>query len=85
MFKNQWKSAVESKEEVIESHLLNVGETAGFLRLKQSTIRAWMLQPRIPFVRLGRRVFIRRRDCERMIVGNLVAPVLPINSQQEAH
>ena len=54
--------------------LLNVNETAAALRLKPSTIRAWILQRRIPFVRLGRRVFIRRQDCELLIVSNIVAP-----------
>ena len=56
--------------------LLTVDEAAEALRLKPSTIRAWILQRRISFTRLGRRVFIRREDCDRMIVANMVTPAL---------
>jgi excisionase family DNA binding protein len=56
-------------------NLLNVNETAALLRLQTSTIRAWILQRKIPFVRLGRRVFVRQTDCEKLITDNLVAPV----------
>jgi excisionase family DNA binding protein len=57
-----------------ETLLLNVTETAKLLRLKQSTIRAWILKRRITFVKLGGRVFVRRSDCEQMIAANLVPP-----------
>ena len=58
-----------------ESGLLDIGETADLLRLKESTIRSWILKRRIPFVRLGRRVFVRRADCDRLIEQNTVAPL----------
>lgn len=35
------------------SELLTVSEAAHLLRLKVSTIRAWVLHRRVPFVKLG--------------------------------
>jgi excisionase family DNA binding protein len=58
--------------ETMSQDLLTVNETAGMLRLQASTIRAWILNRRIPFVRLGRRVFVRRSDCEQLITANVV-------------
>ena len=52
--------------------LLTVPETAKVLRLTVSTIRAWILQRRLPFVRLGRRVFIQRVDVDALIARSLV-------------
>jgi excisionase family DNA binding protein len=53
--------------------LLTVDETAKMLRLQESTIRSWILKRRIPFVRLGRRVFVRQHDCEKLISDSVVA------------
>jgi excisionase family DNA binding protein len=50
-----------------QRQLLDVAETAEMLRLKESTIRSWILKRRIPFVRMGRRVFVRRADAQRLI------------------
>jgi excisionase family DNA binding protein len=55
------------------SDLLTVGEAADLLRLKVSTIRAWVLQRRIPFVKLGgKRVFLRRQDIQALVTASLV-------------
>ena len=54
--------------------LLTVGEAGKKLRLQESTIRAWILKRRIPFVRLGRRVFVRDADCQNLINANVVMP-----------
>ena len=54
------------------SDLLTVTETADLLRLKVSTIRAWVLQRRIAFVKLGKRVFFRRQDLENLVTSSLV-------------
>lgn len=56
-----------------EHELLTVPETAKFLRVQQSTVRAWVLQRRIPFVKMGRLVRIRKEDCAALIENNLVA------------
>jgi excisionase family DNA binding protein len=53
--------------------LLTVVEAAGLLRLQVSTIRAWVLHRRIPFVKLGgKRVFFRRADLHALITRSIV-------------
>ena len=52
--------------------LLDLKEGAKELRLSIHTLRAWVYQKRIPFVRLGRRVLLRREDLERLVENNLV-------------
>jgi excisionase family DNA binding protein len=42
--------------------LLDVEEAAAFLHIKPATVRSWILKKRVTFVRLGRRVFLRRSD-----------------------
>ena len=54
-----------------ESGLLTIAEAGEFLRLKSSTIRSWVLKRKIPFVKLGSRVFLRHEDCERLIQDGL--------------
>jgi len=56
----------------VESELLTVPEAAALLRLKPSTIRAWVCQRRIAFVKVGRLVRIRRCDAQALIEGNIV-------------
>jgi excisionase family DNA binding protein len=58
----------------MDSDLLTVPEAAALLRLKPSTIRAWTCQRRIPFVKVGRLVRIRRSDLESLITGSVVPP-----------
>ena len=52
--------------------LLTLPEAAERLRLKPSTLRAWILKRRIPYVKLGSRVFIRRSDIEALITRSIV-------------
>lgn len=56
----------------MDSDLLTVPEAAALLRLKPSTIRAWVCQRRIPYVKLGRLVRIRRSDAEAVIQSSVV-------------
>jgi excisionase family DNA binding protein len=56
----------------MDSELLTVPEVASLLRLQPSTIRAWVSQRRIPFVKLGRLVRIRRQDAEAFVLSRLV-------------
>jgi excisionase family DNA binding protein len=58
--------------EGLEHDLLTVSEAALLLRLKPSTIRAWTCQRRIPFVKVGRLVRIRRCDVEALVRASLV-------------
>jgi excisionase family DNA binding protein len=57
-----------------QTQLLNVAETAAALRLKESTIRAWILTKRIAYVKVGRRVFVRRSDVVAFIAASVVYP-----------
>ena len=54
------------------SELLNLKEGARELKLSIHTLRAWTYQKRIPFVRLGRRVLLRREDLEEFVKKNVV-------------
>jgi len=56
----------------MDSELLTVPEAAALLRLKPSTIRAWVCQRKIPFVKLGRLVRIKRSDAEALIEASLI-------------
>jgi excisionase family DNA binding protein len=56
----------------LTSDLLTVPEAAALLRLKPSTIRAWTCQRRIPFVKVGRLVRIRRSDAEAYVTSRIV-------------
>lgn len=56
----------------MENELMTVPEAALLLRLKTSTIRAWVCQRKIPFVKLGRLVRIRRSDAEALISSSTV-------------
>jgi excisionase family DNA binding protein len=48
--------------------LLRVGEAAELLGVKPATVRAWLLQRKLPCVRLSARaVRLRRGDIERII------------------
>jgi excisionase family DNA binding protein len=40
--------------------LLSIEETAQYLGLRPATIRRWVFERRLPTVKLGRRVLIRR-------------------------
>ncbi|MBM3811276.1 MAG: helix-turn-helix domain-containing protein [Acidimicrobiia bacterium] len=51
--------------------LMTVEETAAYLRLGPWTIRHWVCQKKIPYVRLGRSVRFRRKDMERFVTQNL--------------
>lgn len=58
----------------MDNELLTVPEAAALLRLKPSTIRAWVCQKRIAYVKLGGRlVRIRRIDAEALVAASLVA------------
>ena len=54
------------------TELLNLREGAKELRLSIHTLRAWTYQKRIPFVRLGRRILLRREDIEELVNRNRV-------------
>jgi excisionase family DNA binding protein len=54
--------------------LMNLKEGADVLRLSIHTVRAWIYQGRLPYVRLGRRVLLRREDLEILIQKGFQSP-----------
>jgi excisionase family DNA binding protein len=55
--------------------LLTIAEASAMLRLKPSTLRAWILHRKIAHVKLGGgRVFLRKTDLEKLIAESLVLP-----------
>jgi len=57
-----------SREKVQE--LLRAKEAVQFLNVSENTIRMWIWQRRLPVVRLGRAVRLRRQDLEDLIEHN---------------
>ena len=56
-----------------DSTLLTVRETAAVLRLSVSAIRAWILQRRIPFVKLhNKAIRFRRADIDALVLSSIV-------------
>jgi len=49
--------------------LMTVAEIAAVLRLNQQTIRNWIDHGRLPAVRIGRRVRIKRSDFEQLLTS----------------
>jgi excisionase family DNA binding protein len=55
------------------SDLLSLSEASALLRIRVSTLRAWRTQrTKLPFVKLGGRVFVRRSDAEALIARSIV-------------
>lgn len=52
--------------------LLTIPEAASMLRLKPSTLRAWVLRRKIAFCKVGRLVRIRRSDVEGLVASSIV-------------
>ena len=67
----------------VESELLTIDEAAGLLRLKPSTLRAWVLAHRISFVRVGRLIRFRRSDIWALVSAGLV-PAKPDSGADRA-
>ena len=64
--------------------LLTLPEAASLLRLRVSTLRAWVLRRKIPYCKVGRLVRIRRSDVEVLITASFV-PSHPIGNRKAAH
>jgi excisionase family DNA binding protein len=60
-----------------DSGLLTIAEAASFLRLKPSTMRAWILRRKLPYCKLGRLVRIKRADVEALVAESVV-PARPV-------
>jgi excisionase family DNA binding protein len=62
----------------MNSDLLDVEEGAIFLHVKASTVRSWILKGQLRYVKLGRRVFLRRKDLEEFIASSVVPARQPL-------
>jgi excisionase family DNA binding protein len=52
-----------------DESFLTVAEVAEWFKVNQQTVRNWIDQGRLPAVRVGRRVRIRRSDFDRILEG----------------
>jgi excisionase family DNA binding protein len=55
--------------------LLSVDEAAACLGVSKYTLRGWLFQRRLPFVKLGRRVLLDPADVQRFLEANRVEAV----------
>ncbi len=51
--------------------LLSIRDVSRLLKIKESTLRAWIFQKRIPCIRLGRLVRFRKPELERWLEENI--------------
>jgi excisionase family DNA binding protein len=54
-------------------NLIDINEAAALIALKPSTLRAWVLNRRIPFVRVGRLLRFKKSDLLALVEKNSVA------------
>lgn len=54
------------------TQLVNIEGAAAFLGLKPSTLRAYVLRRRIPYVKIGRAVRIKTSDLEKVVEAGTV-------------
>jgi len=65
---------VQKQRSITGEDLLNMNQVAELLGLKRGTIRDWLLQRRLPYVRLSRRAIrVRRADVVAFIEKSSVA------------
>jgi excisionase family DNA binding protein len=55
-------------------HLLSVQEAARYLSLSVHTLRTWVSERRVPYIKLGRRVLFRQADLDRLAADHLINP-----------
>ncbi len=63
--------------------LLSVREAAGLLGIKEDTLRHWLCDRRLPFVKAGGRTLLKRRDLEAFIEAQTVPAEAPLPSSLE--
>jgi excisionase family DNA binding protein len=62
----------QKPEATASPELLTVVETAKTLRISQGTVRAWVLNRKIPYVKVGSRVLFKQADIQSFINRNTV-------------
>ena len=54
--------------------LLGIGDLAARLHVSEKTVRDWIYRRRMPFTKVGRRVYFSRSVVEAILAGNAVEP-----------
>jgi len=60
--------------------LLSVAEAAALLNIQQDTLRHWLCDRRLPFVKIGGRTMLKLRDLEDYIQAQTVPAEAPLPS-----
>lgn len=60
--------------------LLSVPDAAALLGIKEDTLRHWLCDRRLPFVKCGGRTLLKRRDVEAFIEAQTVQAESPLPS-----
>lgn len=58
-----------------ESGLLSVSEAAKRLRISEYTLRSWISQRRMPYVKMGRRTLFNPSDLDNLIKSCTIEPM----------
>jgi excisionase family DNA binding protein len=58
----------------ISNELLCVDEAAEYLRISPHTLRAWVAQGKLPYVKLVGRVLFRMEDLKAFVNSSLIKP-----------
>ena len=62
-----------------EKELLNFKETCEFLGVSESALNKWKSENRIPFSRLGKRIFFKRQDLRNALEDSNYQKLRAIN------
>jgi excisionase family DNA binding protein len=65
--------SLEAQAEALKARakeLLNAREAAEYLHVSENTIRQWIWQRRLPVVKLGRAVRLKKSDLDQIINSN---------------
>jgi excisionase family DNA binding protein len=69
---------------VIESPLMDLPEASIYGHFELSTLRDWIFKRKIPFVKRGGRVFIRRKDLDALIDSCVVPAKADVEIREQA-
>lgn len=66
--------------------LLSVEEAAEYLRISRHTLRTWISNKKVTYVKLGRRTLFRREDLDKLIVDSVIdatdSPSKDVNQEE---
>ena len=73
MTQNDSKKNKTTSDKDLSLELMNVQETAEFLRLKVSTLYTWVYQKKIPHIKLYGKLLFNKQELVILIASNNVA------------